>query len=54
MVRCNVAHTIMLYEQHILAKKEAGATLGALKKLEKLTGNFPKQAQRRREGSIRW
>ena len=41
MVRCNMAHTAMLYEQRILTKKEAGAILGALKKLEKRTADFP-------------
>src|SRR5690349_15720537 len=41
MVRCNMAHTAMLYEQRVLTKKEAAAILGALKKLDKRTADFP-------------
>jgi argininosuccinate lyase len=41
MVRCNMAHTAMLYEQRILTKKEAAAILGALKKLDRRTADFP-------------
>ena len=35
MIRCNMAHTIMLHEQRILDKKEAGAILAALRKLDR-------------------
>lgn len=41
MIRCNMAHTIMLHERRILSRKEAGAILGALKKLDRLKGDFP-------------
>lgn len=41
MIRCNMAHTLMLYEQRIISKREASAILAALKKLDKRTGDFP-------------
>ena len=41
MIRCNMAHTVMLYEQRIITRREAGAILAALKKLETLPGDFP-------------
>lgn len=28
MIRCNMAHSVMLYEQHILSEKERSALLG--------------------------
>ena len=41
MILCNMAHTIMLYEQKIIVKREAARILFALKKLQRLRGKFP-------------
>lgn len=40
MIRCNLAHTVMLYEQRIITKREAAPILAALKKLNKTAGKF--------------
>jgi argininosuccinate lyase len=41
MTRCNMAHTAMLYEQRIITKHETAAIMGALRKLDRLKGDFP-------------
>ena len=40
MILCNLAHTVMLYEQRIITKREAAPILSALKKLDKTAGKF--------------
>jgi argininosuccinate lyase len=41
MIRCNMAHVVMLHEQRILSRKEAAAIMAALTKAERLKGDFP-------------
>ncbi|MCW5604813.1 MAG: hypothetical protein KIT18_09750, partial [Burkholderiales bacterium] len=41
MIRCNMAHVVMLHEQRIISKREASRILGALKALDRHTGDFP-------------
>lgn len=41
MIRCNMAHTVMLYEQRIISRREASKILAALKQLDTHTEDFP-------------
>jgi len=41
MIRCNLAHTIMLREQGIISKRDAAKILKALKRLDQRKGDFP-------------
>ncbi len=41
MIRCNLAHTIMLHEQRIISRRDAAKILKALRQLDKRTADFP-------------
>ncbi|MBI3937213.1 MAG: argininosuccinate lyase [Betaproteobacteria bacterium] len=41
MIRCNMAHTVMLCEQGIISRREASGILGALRALQRRSRSFP-------------